>query len=157
MTSNDRASGLLPDLDRQTARQPGPRRRLLLTNHAGLHRRDPPWHLIEHVVRELKPDDHNRFCLLEDETGSYVQTLCGLNGYHLERRITDGGADGSYLHLRGSYPGGSQEPDALRVVQYVNDGEQRDILYCDDVVDAFREFCQASQAPGWLDWRPIEV
>jgi hypothetical protein len=143
-------------IDADPGRAEAPRRSLLLTNHAGLHRKDPPWELVEHTVRELRNGEDNRFCCLEDQDGSYVQTLRGEAGYHLERRLTVG-VGALYAHLRASYPGGSTLDAPLKAASYVNDGEARDILLCDDVVDAFREFYNGAYRDGWLDWRPIEL
>jgi len=59
-----------------------------LENEAGLKRRNPPWPLVERVVRELDEGHGNSFAILSLPGNTYVQTIRGFNGWHLEWRIT---------------------------------------------------------------------
>ncbi len=129
---------------------------LLLTNQAGLHRKNPPWTLVERVVRELDQGTGNSFCCLSASNNEYVQTLHGLNGYHLEWRVTGTGAAG-HTHYRASYPGGSKKRTLLVKHDYVNSGQQRDLIHLEDVVDTFRAFHNRSSLPPWLEWRELDL
>src|SRR5689334_22414477 len=81
----------LEEPESQTA-APQPREALVLTNAAGLTRKDPPWWLVEQVVCDLEPG-HNRYCCLSAPGGDYLQTLRGFDGYHLELRLYSEGAN----------------------------------------------------------------
>lgn len=157
-----RASGLvrrgLDDLVRRQeieARPQQPDRSL--KNQAGMRRKNPEWPLIEHVIGELDTGYGNSFCCLETSHG-YIQVLRGYNGYHLERRITNGTGSGGYAHYRASYPGGSSEVVELRKHDgYGNPGEHRDLLQIDDVLDAFRAFYRGDSVSASLDWRILDI
>lgn len=134
-----------------TARDSRPEGRVL-TNQAGLRRASPSWALVERVVRALDCDA-NTYCCLTQPCGSYIQTLRGFNGYHLERRLIDGGG---YVHLRACYPGGSSKPERLVKLAGGNSGELRDLLALEDVVDAFRDFYRDA-IEVTLGWRPLDI
>ena len=129
---------------------------MLLTNEEGLRRKDPSWPLVERVVRELDQGTWNSFCCLNSPDGSYIQTLHGFNGYHLEWREYGSVAKG-YVHWRASYPGGSGKKVELKKHDFVSEGEHRDLLHLDDVVDAFRAFHSGSGMPVWLEWRDLGI
>lgn len=131
--------------------------RFLLTREGGLARRDPPWDLIESVVRGLDPGVGTSFCCLKHRSGSYVQALRGLNGFHLERRIYGDAGSRDYVHERACYPNESSARERLVKVDCANSGEKRDLIYCDDVVDAFRDFHAGRINGGWLYWRRLEI
>lgn len=120
---------------------------LVLTTVIG-SRANPPWSQVARALRALEPGT-DRYCILDDRKGSYIQTLCGVNGYHVE--CHDAGAPQG-LNLRASYPGGSAEPQKLRTLTYSNDGQARDLLQLEDVVEAFSGYYQGSNLT-WLAWR----
>ena len=130
---------------------------LILTNQAGLRRKNPRWRLVEQVINELDPGHGNSFCCLEAPGYTYIQTLRGFNGSHLEWRITSADGQGSYAHYRASYFGGSPKIIELKKHDYVNSGEYRDLLHVEDVIDAFRAFYGGNGMPAWLEWRILGV
>ncbi|MCW1924189.1 hypothetical protein OKA05_16605 [Luteolibacter arcticus] len=130
---------------------------LILKNEAGLHCDNPPWQLVNQVVHELDPGHGNSFCCLAAPDYSYVQTLRGFNGCHLEWRIFTPTAPDGYIHYRAGYPGGSSKPIELKKHDYVSPGEHRDLIQLADVVEAFRAFYQGDGLPALFDWRPIDI
>jgi hypothetical protein len=111
---------------------------------------------VERVVRDLNPGHGNGFSCLEPPAGSYIQTLCGLHGYHPEWRVNSAGPKG-YVHWRACRINGSSGPVNLRQHHLVTAGEQRDLLPIEDVIHAFRAFHAGSGMPGWLGWREQEI
>ncbi|MDA0765385.1 MAG: hypothetical protein O3A87_03010 [Verrucomicrobia bacterium] len=51
---------------------------------------------------ELDPEDGNSFACFSLPEPTFMQTLQGRKGYHLECRLT-GGSPEQYIHLRASY------------------------------------------------------
>jgi len=88
---------------------------------------------------------------------TYIQTLRGFNGYHLEWRLTCDGDLNNYIHYRASYPGASLKKMELKKHDYINSGEHRDLLHMRDVIDAFRAFYFGQGMPAWLEWRKIKI
>jgi hypothetical protein len=129
---------------------------LILTNEAGLRKKNPRWQLVEQVVRELDMGSGNSFCGLERPGDSYVQTLHGFNEYHLEWRINLDALQG-YTHYRACYPGASPKGIELKKHDCTNSGEHRDLVHIDEVIDAFRAFYRGEGMPGWLDWRVLDI
>jgi hypothetical protein len=130
---------------------------LLLTNEEGLHRKSPPWRLVEQAIRALDTGTGNSFCCLSTPDNTYIQTLHGFNGYHLEWRITGPAEPGGHTHYRACYPGGSRKIFELKKHNHVNSGEHRDFLHLEDVVDAFRAFHRGDPRHAWLDWRTLDL
>ena len=125
---------------------------MLLVNEAGLRRRNPSWPLVEQVIRELDPGDGNSFACVSLPGHTFMQTLRGRNGYHLECRLTGASLE-QYVHFRASYPGGSTKANKLVKNDFISQGEHRDLLCLEDVLDAFRAFHRGEGMPGWLEWR----
>lgn len=130
---------------------------LILTTEAGLNCDDPPWQLVDEVLNKLDPGNGDSFCCLKTLGYSYVQTLRGFNGYHLEWRVMNDTATDDYIHYRASNPGGSRKSVELKKHDHVSPGEQRDLIRWADVVEAFRAFYQGEGLPTHLEWRPIDV
>jgi len=130
---------------------------LILTNEGGLHCDNPSWRLVEQVLSELDPGNGNSFCCLKVPNSSYVQTLRGFNGYHLEWRVVTGAGIEDYIHYRAGYPGGSTKPMELKKHDHVSPGEHRDLIRWADVVEAFRAFYQGDGLPALFDWRPLDI
>jgi hypothetical protein len=116
---------------------------------------NPPWSLVEYVVRTLDPGDINSHVCLMAPGATYVQCLCGLNGWHLEWRITED--DGTYVHYRACLHGGSKEPAILQKNDFVSEGEVRDIVQVEHVLEAFHSFHQNLGVPRLLDWRVLHL
>lgn len=127
---------------------------LILQNQAGLRRKNPPWKLVEQVIREIDVGHGNSHCCLEAPGNTYIQTLHGFNGYHLEWRITSGA---TYTHYRACYPGASRKLIELKKHDTVNPGEHRDLLHLEDVIDSFRAFYRGEGMPALLLWRVIDI
>lgn len=137
---------------------PAPHRnRLIISNEGGLRKKGPTWRLVETVVSEIDPGRGNSFCVLEDIDGDYVQALRGFNGYHLEWHEAALGVTGSFQQYRAGYLGGSEKSFELKKHDHLSQGEFRDLLPVEEVVDAFRAFYNGAGRPGWLDWRLIDV
>lgn len=130
---------------------------LILTNEGGLHRKNPPWQLVDQVLHELDPGKGNSFCCLATPENAYVQTLHGFNGYHLEWRVISPAAPDGYIHYRAGYPGGSSKPMELKKHDFVSAGEHRDLMQLADVIEVFRAFHRGDTLPAFLDWRAIDV
>lgn len=128
---------------------------MLLENEKGDCIRNPRWQVVERIVRELDPGHFNSFACLSLPENTFVQCLCGFNGYHLEWRITDPAGD--YAHCRACYPGASTKAFELKKHDCISKGEYRDLLHLEDVLDAFRAFHQDAGLPGFLEWRGIEI
>ena len=127
---------------------------LILTNQGGLRRKNPPWQLVEQVIREIDVGHGNSHCCLEAPGYNYIQALHGFNGYHLERRIT---TSANYTHYRACYPGASPKLIELKKHDNINSGEHRDLLHLEDVIDAFRAFYYADGMPALLEWRILDI
>ena len=127
---------------------------LILTNQAGLRRKNPSWKLVEKVVREIDEGHGNSFCCLEAPGDTYIQTLHGFNGYHLEWRVTNGS---TYTHYRACYPGGSSKFFELRKHDNMNPGEHRDLVHLEDVIDSFRAFYRGEGMPAFFEWRILNI
>lgn len=128
---------------------------MLLKNQGGLAKRNPSWELVEKAVRELDPGHFNSYACLSDPGNSYIQCLHGFNGYHLEWRITN--PSGSYVHYRACYPGGSKKSFELKKHDFVSEGQHRDLLNLEDVIDAFHAFHSRQGLPGFLKWRELDL
>ncbi len=128
---------------------------MFLTDQLKRRFKNPPWSIVDHVVRTLDPGDFNSFAILSGPETTFVQCLCGVHGWHLEWRIT--GTAGAYVHYRACHHGGSHEPYFLEKTDCVNEGERRDLVQVDHVLHAFRAFHQGQGMPTCLDWRVIDV
>ena len=133
------------------------RNRLIISNEGGLRKEGPTWSLVETVISGIDPGRGNSFCVLEERDGDYVQALRGFNGYHLEWHEAAPGITGSFQQYRAGYLGGSEKSFELKKHDHLSQGEFRDLLPVEEVVDAFRAFYNRAGRPGWLDWRPIDV
>ena len=143
---------------RTKASQTPAREGMVLTNEAGLRRKNPRWPLVERVIRELDPGHINSFASLSLPGNTYIQCLRGFNGWHLEWRISDlSFGESAYIHMRACYPGASKKPFELKKYDCMNQGEHRDLLNLEDVIDAFRSFHRAEGPPAWLEWRDLEI
>jgi len=127
---------------------------LILKNEAGLHRKNPTWKLVEQVIRKLDAGHGNSYCCLEAPGDTYIQTLHGFNGYHLEWRVTNGP---TYTHYRACYPGASSKFFELKKHDYMNSGEHRDLLHLEDVIDSFRAFYRGEAMPAFFEWRILNI
>lgn len=131
-------------------------RGMMLETEGGLRLPEPPWHRVETALRQLDEGFGNSFASLSLGHANYVQTLRGVNGFHLEWRITGDDLD-EFLHYRASDPGGASNEVNLRKHDGWNDGQLRDLLTLDQVIEAFRCFFDREAPPRSLDWRTIEV
>tara|TARA_R110000850_G_scaffold191413_1_gene318326 strand:+ start:68 stop:589 length:522 start_codon:yes stop_codon:yes gene_type:complete len=125
-------------------------KRLILSNEKGLRRENPDWAAVETVILQLDPGRGNSFCILERPSRGFVQALHGFNGCHLEWH------EGNQ-HWRGAYPGGSSKRFELKKHDCVNQGEYRDLLPVEEVVESFLALYRSTEKPAWLDWRSIEI
>jgi hypothetical protein len=128
---------------------------MLLNDEVGRRKKNPPWRLVERVLRELDPGRFNSHACLSVPGNTYVQCLCGFNGWHLEWRVTK--PSGAYAHYRASRRGGSKKPFELKKHDHVSPGEHRDLLVLDEVLDAFRAFHQGHGLPDSLAWRKLDI
>lgn len=128
---------------------------MLLNDEIGRKWKNPRWSTVERLIRELDPGRFNSFACMSVPGNNYIQCLHGFNGWHLEWRITN--PSGSYVHYRASYPGASKKAFELKKHDFVSQGQYRDLLHLEDVIDAFRSFHQDEGLPGFLKWRVLTV
>ena len=128
---------------------------MLLEDEIGCQKKNPPWSLVESVIRELDPGIFNSFACLSLPGNIFVQCLCGFNGYHLEWRITH--PSGDFEQYRACYHGGSKKNFELKKHDFVSDGQHRDLLKLEDVLLAFYSFHQGLGFPKSLQWREIKI
>ncbi len=128
---------------------------MLLEDEIGRQKKNPSWSLVESVIRELDPGHFNSFACLSVHENTYVQCLCGFNGWHLEWRITK--PSGDYDHYRACYPGGSKKPFELKKSDRMSGGEHRDLLKLEDVIGAFHSFHQGRGLPSFVEWRELDI
>jgi hypothetical protein len=129
--------------------------RMVLTNEIGIKLINPIWLEVDGSIRELDPGHFNSFACLSTRGNNFIQCLRGFNGYHLEWRITN--PSGNYVHYRACYLGGSKKSFELKKHNHVSDGQHRDLLNLDDVLDAFRAFHRGEGLPGFLKWRKLYI
>ncbi|MDF1658768.1 MAG: hypothetical protein P1U58_14230 [Verrucomicrobiales bacterium] len=125
-------------------------KRLMLSNEKGLRKENPDWAEVEAVILQIDPGHGNSFCILESPRRGFVQALRGFNGYHLEWH------EGSQ-HWRGAFPGGSGKRIELKKHDHVSQGEYRDLLPVEEVLESFLAFYRSAEKPAWLIWRSIEI
>lgn len=128
---------------------------MLLKDEIKRRIKNPPWSVVEDVIRELDPGHFNSFACLSVPGNNYVQCLRGFNGWHLEWRVTK--PSGDYIHYRACYPDGSKKPYELKKHDWVSDGQHRDLLKLEDVIGAFHSFHQNLGLPGSLKWRKFDI
>lgn len=128
---------------------------MLLKDEIGRTQINPPWSLVEYVIRELDPGHFNSFACLSSPGNTFVQCLCGFNGWHLEWRVTN--PSGNYVHYRACYPAASKKSFELKKHNHVSEGQHRDLLNIVDVIDAFSSFHQGHGLPGLLKWRKLDI
>ncbi len=127
-----------------------------LESEGGFKAADVPWCLIKSVLESLDEGQGNSFAILSSAHNNFVQVLCGLNGYHLEWRITGDDLD-EYIHYRGTNPRGLSFSQSLEKWDGCNDGQQRDLLSLGSVMDAFRAFFERKAPPTSLRWRVLDL
>lgn len=129
--------------------------RMILRNEIGENWLSPSWAKVRKVIGELNPGYGNSFACLSVSACNYIQCLRGFNGYHMEWRITV--ASGRYVHYRACYPGASKKPFELKKHDFMSQGQYRDLLHLEDVLDAFRSFHKRHGLPGFLTWRAMDI
>ncbi len=131
-------------------------KRLILSNEEGLRLENPDWTTVETVICQIDCGRGNSFCILENPQRGFVQALHGFNGYHLEWHEGKPDNPDNFQHLRGAYPGGSTKNFELKKSDRLSQGEYRDLLPVEEVIEAFLAFYRSTRKPAWLTWRSIE-
>lgn len=85
-----------------------------------------------------------------------MQVLRGLNGHHLEWRITGDSLNDS-IHWRAANPRSSSSRAFLEKHDGGNDGQQRDLLALVPVMETFRAFFDRKAPPAHLLWRVLDL
>lgn len=127
-----------------------------LETEGKLRMENPPWGLVKSAIEMLDAGEGNSFAILALEPNTFIQVLRGLNGFHLEWRIT-GDHENEYIHYRAAKPEGSSENERLQKLNTINDGQQRDLLTLEPVVEAFRAFFDRKTPPANLLWRVLDL
>jgi hypothetical protein len=115
-------------------------------------RDDPPWWLIEFVVRSCQGEMDGgcgEFCILaKQNSNTYVQTAVCLAenpgdniSWRLEWRVTD--HDGTYTHYFASNPRDSADAETVKDI--------------DIAVMAFKAFYQNKELPDSLLWKKYDI
>ncbi len=108
------------------------------------------------VIGEVDTGFGNSFCCLESTHNNYVQALHGLNGWHLEWRVTDPDDNRRYRHYRAENIEGSNRRLPLFKSNYrFSLGLERDLLDTEDVVQCFLAFHRSGVRPKGFKWRRL--
>ncbi|MCH7228736.1 hypothetical protein [Haloferula sp. A504] len=129
---------------------------MTLETERGLFIKNPPWGIVQSALGLLDPGVGNSFAVLSTGQSTYVQTLRGTNGFHLEWRVT-GDDPGTYIHYRACDPEGSAGRKVLKKFDAINAGEYRDLLTLEMVISAFRSFFDRMAPPAALRWRVLDL
>jgi hypothetical protein len=129
-----------------------------LTTEAGLELYRPSAKILSQVISGLDTGNGNSFCCLKSSDGNYVQALHGVNGWHVEWRLTDLGNGGRYHHYRAGKIAGSNRKRLLRKSdKFVSRGLERELLETEDVLDCFETFLRAELRPKCFKWRKLKI
>ncbi len=129
-----------------------------LATEGGLTRTRPSKALVLRTLSDLDTGSGNSFCNLENPGNSYVQTLHGLNGWHLEWRVTNPLNKNRYQHYRAARKSGSNRLRLLRKSKkYVSRGLERDLLSLDEVTKCFLAFWSCAKRPVEYEWRRLKI
>lgn len=131
---------------------------MILTTEGGLKRKNPTDGIIVRVLNKLDTGLGNSFCHLESPGNNYVQALHGLNGWHLEWRVTNPRNFRRYRHYRAANMIGSNRKILLRKSdKFVSRGLERDLLDTEDVVQCFLAFLWLEARPKCFKWRRLNL
>ena len=140
---------------RKTRKKESPMR---LTTEGELERYRPSAQLVSQVLHELDTGNGNSFCCLKSSVNNYVQALHGLNGWHVEWRLTDPRNSSRYQHYRAVKMIGSNRKRLLRKSdKVVSRGLERDLLETEDVLHCFQAFLQSKPRPKHFKWRRLKI
>lgn len=129
-----------------------------LTTEGGFECDNPPARLVFSILSELDTGNGNSFCCLGSSGSNYVQTLHGLNGWHLEWRETKSRDIRQYRHYRAAKMIGSNRRRRLRKSdKFVSSGLERDLLNTEDVLQCFMAFLRAEARPDQFKWRRLKI
>ncbi len=130
----------------------------ILTTEGGLKCKYPSKGVILRVLNEVDTGLGNSFCRLESPGNNYVQALHGLNGWHLEWRVTNPRNVRRYRHYRAANLTGSNRKRLLRKSdKFVSRGLERDLLDTEDVVQCFLAFLWLEARPKCFTWRRLNI
>lgn len=134
---------------------PPPNHCMMLTDESGQRFMNPPWRIVENVIRSLDPGKSNSFACLESPGNCYVQCLRGFNGWHVEIRLTE--PSGVYQQYRACYAGGSKKSFELKKHDFISEGQYRDLLTLESVLISFQSFQEEQVLASSLKWRLIDI
>lgn len=131
---------------------------MILTTEGGLKHKYPSERIILRVLNEVDTGFGNSFCRLESPGNNYVQALHGLNGWHLEWRVTNPHNIRRYRHYRAANVIGSNRKRLFRKSdKFVSRGLERDLLDTEDVVQCFLAFLSLEARPKCFKWRRLNI
>jgi hypothetical protein len=114
---------------------------------------DPPLELIQQVLVELTPTGDNAFAILE-RGPSYVQTVRGHNGFHVEQREAAlVNPDEDFTHYKAGRPDGSMLAADLELEDTTLEGHANELLQLHDAVISFTEFWEERPRHHGYRWR----
>ena len=134
--------------------QPRLKKNLILTNAAGLFRKNPSWEQIENVVCALQSYGCNIFCCLAaEDDSSYIQALCCAHDeYRLEQRTYMGSI--FYVHSY-AYPASAE---LSRIEEDERNGSSQCALpKLDSVLASFAAYFRSQAMPSGLNWRQLDI
>ena len=151
---NEDLSNLPKSMKRKIATRPI----MKLATAGGLRRTRPSKTLVLRTLSELDTGFSNSFCNLGSPGNNYVQTLHGLNGWHLEWRVTNPLNINRYRHYRASRKLGSNRARLLRKSdKFVSRGLERDLLSLEEVERCFLAFWSLAGRPAEFEWRRLKI
>ena len=138
--------------------KPAKRLPMILTTEGGLRREHPSEGIIFRILNDVDTGLGNSFCGLELPGNNYIQALHGLNGWHLEWRVTNPRNIRRYRHYRAANVIGSNRKRLLRKSdKFVSRGLERDLLDTEDVVQCFLAFLRLEARPKHFMWRRLNI
>jgi hypothetical protein len=118
---------------------------------------NPTFEAVQEVLDSLDTGFGNSFAILS-RGENYVQTLHGLNGFHLELRET---MESSFVHYRvGRISDSSElvEPSELQKSDdMTSQGFSNELLELQDVISAFSDFLHSQPRSDAYLWREVDL
>jgi len=131
---------------------------MTLTTEGGFRDNRPTPGLVRRVVNKLDTGQGNSFCCLESADHNYVQTMHGLNGWHLEWREPGRPDIRQYRHYRAASLVGSNRRRLLRKSdKFVSCGLECDLLNAKEVEQCFLTFLRSEERPKDFKWRQLKI
>jgi hypothetical protein len=114
---------------------------------------DPSDDQLAKGIRSLRVVEGDSYCFLERRDGDYVQTICGVNGFHVEWRVFHGGDGNKFDHFKAGYPETSNRKERCQKAVYGVPGFENELLHRSDANSIFLAFIHSGKRPEQFVWR----